>query len=92
MKLPRYIIVIVVVLLVVFLPRCANAVIKMKQESDLARELGIEVGDYPATSPFPMNYFLVVLKPGATTIAEVHDIVKGYEQVQWLSPYINQRK
>lgn len=49
-------------------------------QEDLAKQLGVKIGDYPYESSFPEGYFYTVLKPGMT-INEVHQIVQGYEKV-----------
>lgn len=49
-------------------------------QRDLAKELGVEIPDYPYPVSFPSGYFYTVLKPGMS-VSEVHQIVKGYEKV-----------
>src|SRR5262249_46383763 len=50
------------------------------QQRMLAKELGVNIDDYPYPHAFPNGYFYSVLKPGMT-IEQVHDIVKGYKKV-----------
>ncbi len=51
-----------------------------KMQQELAKELGVEIQDYPYPFAFPSGYFYIVLKPGMS-VAEVHEIVQGYEKV-----------
>lgn len=51
-----------------------------RMQQELAKELGVEIKDYPYPVSFPSGYFYAVLKPGMS-VAEVHQIVKGYEKV-----------
>jgi hypothetical protein len=51
-----------------------------RMQQELAKELGVEIKDYPYPVSFPSGYFYTVLKPGMS-VAEVHQIVKGYEKV-----------
>jgi hypothetical protein len=51
---------------------------KEKKQQELAKELGVEIKDYPPIVSFPSGYFSDVLKPGMS-IAEVHSIVIGYK-------------
>lgn len=51
-----------------------------KVQEELAKELGVEILDYPYPSSFPSGYFYSVLKPGMS-LSEVHNIVQGYEKV-----------
>jgi hypothetical protein len=51
-----------------------------RMQQELARELGVEIKDYPYPVSFPSGYFYAVLKPGMS-VTEVHQIVKGYEKV-----------
>jgi hypothetical protein len=52
----------------------------LKAQESLALEMGVKVEDYPAPSGFPVGYYYSVLEPGMT-LAEVHEMVIGYEQV-----------
>lgn len=51
-----------------------------KARQDLAKELGIQIENYPYPLAFPSGYFGIVLKQGMS-ISEVHKIVRGYKQV-----------
>ena len=74
----KYLLLFLVMILVLF--RCGDTVLENLKQIELAQRLGVELDAYPHTSPFPENYFLVVLKPGMTKY-EVHEIVREYEQV-----------
>lgn len=50
-----------------------------QMQQELAIELGVEIGEYPHPSNFPLGYFFTVLKPGMS-ISEVHKIVRGYKK------------
>lgn len=65
----------------VVLTRCVNAVLENARERDLAQRLGIDRDAYPGKGSFPISYFYDTLKPGVTTIKEVHEIVTEYELV-----------
>ena len=62
------------------LSRAINLAVENRKQADLAQRLGIDRDAYPDISTFPINYFLVTLKPGMTK-SEVHEIVKEYERV-----------
>ncbi len=47
---------------------------------ELANKLGVRIEDYPYRTSFPAGYFYTVLRP-EMTIAEVHNIIQGYEKV-----------
>ena len=51
-----------------------------RAQQSLAKELGVEIEDYPSKSSFPGGYFYVILKPGMS-ISEVHKIMRAYEKV-----------
>lgn len=48
-------------------------------QQSVAKELGVEIGDYPYPYSFPASYFRTLLKPGMS-ISEVHSIVRGYDK------------
>ena len=51
-----------------------------KAQHDLAKELGVQIEDYPYPYGFPSGYFGTVLKPDMS-VSDVHKIVRGYKQV-----------
>lgn len=51
-----------------------------KEQANLAKDLEVEIAEFPPVSSFPSSYFRSVLKPGMT-LSEVHSIVKGYKKV-----------
>ena len=51
-----------------------------RMQLELAKELGVRIEDYPYRKSFPSGYFYTILQPGIP-IAEVHNIVRGYEKV-----------
>ncbi len=61
------------------LVRCVNIAFENTKQEELAQRLGVDINRYPKNAPFPVNYFLAVLKPGMTK-SGVHAIVTGYEQ------------
>ena len=77
----RIIVISIICILVIGFPyvlsRLKEHALKDKQE-ELAKSLGVKVEDYPLD--FPTDYFYTILKPGLT-LAEVHNIVQGYESV-----------
>jgi hypothetical protein len=50
------------------------------QQKELAKDLGVQINDYPASYAFPIGYFHEILKP-RMTLEEVHKIIKGYIHV-----------
>jgi hypothetical protein len=57
-----------------------------RMQENLAKELGVQIDDYPYKSVFPEGYFYTVVKPGMT-MEEVHKIIKGYEKVYHCKTY-----
>jgi hypothetical protein len=49
------------------------------RQQELAKELGVEVDDFPYPHSFPAGYFFTLLKPGMP-VSEVHKIVQGYDR------------
>jgi len=56
-----------------------------KQEK-LAKELGVNISDYPYPSAFPEGYYYAILSPDMS-IKDVHTIVSGYEKVYHCKTY-----
>jgi hypothetical protein len=54
--------------------------LRERMQIELAKHLGVRIEDYPFRSSFPSGYFYTILEPGMT-IAEVQNIVQGYEKV-----------
>lgn len=55
----------------------ANHRVDMQQA--LAKELGVEISNYPYPHSFPAGYFSTILKSDMP-ITDVHDVVRGYSQ------------
>jgi len=52
----------------------------LPEQRNLARELGVNIEDYPYPDKFPTGYFSFVLKSGMS-IKEVHSLIRGYTSV-----------
>ena len=81
MKKMRFIYVLMALILLFVCVRYINTGIQDRKERDLAQRLGIDRDAYPDNESFPTSYFYKTLKPGITTIKEVHEIVREYELV-----------
>ncbi len=81
MKKMRFLYVLIALLLLLVFARYINIGIDDRREWDLAQRLGIDRDAYPDEASFPTSYFYETLKPGITTIKEVHEIVREYKLV-----------
>jgi len=59
---------------------------EIEERVNLAQELGVRIDDYPYPKDFPVGYIKTEVKPGMQ-IAEVHEIVRGYEKVYRCGKY-----
>ena len=84
----KYIVVILLIAILVLITICMVPGIRLNfkyamlrpQQEELAKELGVNIQDYRYEASFPVGYFDSILEPGMT-IDEVHERVKGYEEV-----------
>jgi len=63
----------------IFLSSCNRNSYQERQDI-LAKELKININDYPWPSVFPIGYYYELLKPGMS-IDEVHKIITNYDEV-----------